>query len=170
MIHCNRLRIDTAYLSYKCSISTSSLEFQFQPLYCLTLCTQFVMSAKFRLRPLVQASSLLSHQPHQISPFLVPFLHNQHRAASILSALSDNPGAYNKKIRRGRGPSSGKGKTSGRGQKGQKARSKVRKGFNGGQTPDHIVNPIRGTDNRSTKFVSLSNHKTPLCYCHQVNF
>jgi hypothetical protein len=36
------------------------------------------------------------------------------RNTSILASLSDNPTAYNKRIRRGRGPASGKGKTSGR--------------------------------------------------------
>lgn len=42
-----------------------------------------------------------------IPTFLVPFLHQQSRNASILASLSDVPAAYNKKIRRGRGPSSG---------------------------------------------------------------
>lgn len=121
------------------------------------------MSAKPRLRPLLYISSLLSPQSHQISPFLVPFLCTQHRTASILSALSDNPGAYNKKIRRGRGPSSGKGKTAGRGYNGQKQHGKVPRGFNGGQTPDHIVNPIRGAENRNTKFVSPSTLKAEMC-------
>ncbi|MCJ1466202.1 YmL10 [Pseudocyphellaria aurata] len=110
------------------------------------------MSSKFRLRPLLQASSLLFHQPHQVSPFLVPLLHTPYRAASILSALSDNPGAYNKKIRRGRGPSSGKGRSSGRGLNGQKARGKAPRGFNGGQTPDYVLHPPRGTENRNTNF------------------
>lgn len=82
-----------------------------------------------------------------ISSFLVPFIHQQNRSASILSSLSDNPGAYNKKIRLGRGPSSGKGKTSGRGQKGQKARGKVPKQFNGGQTPEDIVHGKLGFTN-----------------------
>ncbi|KAF2821983.1 ribosomal protein L15 [Ophiobolus disseminans] len=76
-----------------------------------------------------------------IAPFLVPA---QQRCASILSSLSDNKGAYNKKIRRGRGPSSGKGKTSGRGQKGQHAHGKVPAGFEGGQTPLSITQPERG--------------------------
>ena len=70
------------------------------------------------------------------------------RHVSILSSLSDNPGAYKKKIRRGRGASSGKGKTSGRGQKGTKARSKVRPGFEGGQTPIAIVKGKRGFVNQ----------------------
>ncbi|KAF1927782.1 50S ribosomal subunit protein L15 [Didymella exigua CBS 183.55] len=68
----------------------------------------------------------------------------QQRSASILSALSDNSGAYNKRIKRGRGPASGKGKTAGRGQKGQHAHGKVPAGFEGGQTPQWITNPERG--------------------------
>jgi len=82
-----------------------------------------------------------------IASFLVPFIHFQARSASILSSLSDNASAYNKKIRRGRGPSSGKGKTSGRGQKGQKARGKVPKQFNGGQTPEAITHGKMGFKN-----------------------
>ncbi|KAK2755082.1 YmL10 [Arachnomyces sp. PD_36] len=69
------------------------------------------------------------------------------RHASILASLSDIPGAYNKRIRRGRGPSSGKGKTSGRGHKGQKQHGKVPAGFAGGQTPDIVVHGERGFDN-----------------------
>ncbi|KAI1288549.1 ribosomal protein L18e/L15P [Xylaria venustula] len=60
---------------------------------------------------------------------------SQTRSASILASLSDNPGAHQKRIRVGRGPSSGKGKTSGRGHKGQKQHGKVRPWFQGGQTP-----------------------------------
>ena len=75
----------------------------------------------------------------------------QRRHSSILSSLSDNPAAYKKKIRRGRGPSSGKGKMSGRGQKGTKARGKVRPGFEGGQTPIEIVKGKRGFVNRYVK-------------------
>ena len=71
----------------------------------------------------------------------------QYRAASILSSLSDNPGAYNKKIRRGRGPASGKGKTSGRGHKGQKQHGKVPAGFNGGQTTIEQAHGVRGFEN-----------------------
>ncbi|KAI6353083.1 hypothetical protein MCOR25_009192 [Pyricularia grisea] len=56
------------------------------------------------------------------------------RQASILSNLRDNPGAYNKRKRVGRGPSSGYGKTAGRGQKGRKARGAVNPWFQGGQT------------------------------------
>ncbi|KAK4177826.1 ribosomal protein L18e/L15P [Triangularia setosa] len=59
----------------------------------------------------------------------------QTRSASILANLSDNKGAYHKRIRRGRGASSGYGKTAGRGMKGTKARNKVNPWFQGGQTP-----------------------------------
>lgn len=53
--------------------------------------------------------------------------------------------------RLGRGTSSGKGKTAGRGQKGQKARGKVRLGFEGGQTPLYKRVPfLRGKGMRST--------------------
>ncbi|KAK5167697.1 YmL10 [Saxophila tyrrhenica] len=83
-----------------------------------------------------------------LAPFLYP---PSTRAASILTSLSDNRGAYNKKIRRGRGPSSGKGKTSGRGHKGQGQHGKVPAGFNGGQTPESVVHGERGFDNSAFK-------------------
>lgn len=66
---------------------------------------------------------------------------------SILSDLRDVSGAYNKRIRRGRGPASGKGKTSGRGHKGQKQHGKVPAGFNGGQTKDEVAAGRRGFNN-----------------------
>lgn len=125
------------------------------------------MTPSIIIRPVLipAVHRLLSRQVFQISPFLLPCLHTQQqnqqqqqqqfqtRPASILSNLSDNPGAYNKKIRRGRGPSSGKGKTSGRGHKGQKQHGKVPFGFNGGQTKDEDTNPIRGLNNRTAKYV-----------------
>lgn len=52
-----------------------------------------------------------------------------------LTNIADNPGARKPKVRLGRGRGSGCGKTSGRGQKGQRARGSVRLGFEGGQTP-----------------------------------
>ena len=82
-----------------------------------------------------------------VAPFLLPFLYTQQRGASILANLSDTPGAYHKKIRRGRGPSSGKGKTAGRGNNGQKAKGKVPRGFNGGQTPVEVTHGLRGFKN-----------------------
>ena len=65
-----------------------------------------------------------------------------------LNELSDNPGARKSRMRVGRGIGSGKGKTSGRGVKGQKARSGVAiKGFEGGQMPLHRRLPKRGFTN-----------------------
>jgi len=65
-----------------------------------------------------------------------------------LNELSDNPGATRNRKRVGRGIGSGKGKTSGAGVKGQKARSGVAiKGFEGGQMPLHRRLPKRGFNN-----------------------
>jgi large subunit ribosomal protein L15 len=65
-----------------------------------------------------------------------------------LNQLSDNPGARKSRLRIGRGIGSGKGKTGGRGGKGQTARSGVRiKGFEGGQMPLHRRLPKRGFNN-----------------------
>ena len=62
-----------------------------------------------------------------------------------LNELSDNDGATRPKKRVGRGPGSGKGKTSGRGLKGQKSRSGVAiKGYEGGQMPIYMRLPKRG--------------------------
>jgi large subunit ribosomal protein L15 len=65
-----------------------------------------------------------------------------------LTDLAANPGSRKKRIRVGRGIGSGKGKQSGRGGKGQTARSGVRiKGFEGGQMPLHRRLPKRGFNN-----------------------
>ena len=65
-----------------------------------------------------------------------------------LSELRDNSGARKVRRRIGRGIGSGKGKTGGRGVKGQKARSGVAiKGFEGGQMPLHRRLPKRGFNN-----------------------
>ena len=65
-----------------------------------------------------------------------------------LNEIRDNPGARQDRIRVGRGIGSGKGKTGGRGQKGQKSRSGVAiKGFEGGQMPLHMRLPKRGFNN-----------------------
>jgi large subunit ribosomal protein L15 len=65
-----------------------------------------------------------------------------------LNEIRDNPGAVKKRMRVGRGIGSGKGKTAGRGVKGQKARSGVAiKGFEGGQMPIHRRLPKRGFNN-----------------------
>ena len=65
-----------------------------------------------------------------------------------LSDIADNAGSRKKRMRVGRGIGSGKGKQSGRGGKGQTARSGVRiKGFEGGQMPLHRRLPKRGFNN-----------------------
>ncbi|MDX2265996.1 MAG: 50S ribosomal protein L15 [Hyphomicrobiales bacterium] len=65
-----------------------------------------------------------------------------------LNELRDNPGSSPDRKRAGRGIGSGKGKTAGRGVKGQKARSGVAiKGFEGGQMPIHMRLPKRGFTN-----------------------
>jgi large subunit ribosomal protein L15 len=66
-----------------------------------------------------------------------------------LNEIRDNPGAHHRARRVGRGIGSGKGKTSGRGGKGQTARAGVAiNGFEGGQTPLHRRLPKRGFNNR----------------------
>ena len=80
--------------------------------------------------PLVSSSARPS-----LANLLAALSIHQTRSASILASLSDNQGAHQKRIRVGRGPSSGKGKTSGRGHKGQKQHGKVKPWFQGGQTP-----------------------------------
>jgi large subunit ribosomal protein L15 len=65
-----------------------------------------------------------------------------------LSEIAGRPGARKTRKRLGRGIGSGKGKTAGRGGKGQTARSGVRiKGFEGGQMPLHRRLPKRGFSN-----------------------
>jgi large subunit ribosomal protein L15 len=62
-----------------------------------------------------------------------------------LNELKDKPGALKKRVRVGRGVGSGKGKTAGRGVKGQKSRTGVAiNGFEGGQNPIHMRLPKRG--------------------------
>ncbi len=81
--------------------------------------------------------------------------------SSILKELSDNPGARKSKTRVGRGIGSGKGKTGGRGVKGQKSRSGVSiNGFEGGQTPIHRRLPKRGFNNVSRKEFEVINLST----------
>src|SRR3979409_521138 len=69
--------------------------------------------------------------------------------AMKLNEIRDNKGAHYRAKRVGRGIGSGKGKTSGRGGKGQTARSGVAiNGFEGGQTPLHRRLPKRGFCNK----------------------
>src|SRR3712207_9537488 len=75
-----------------------------------------------------------------------------------LNELSDNPGAVKTRKRVGRGIGSGKGKTAGRGVKGQKARAGVSiKGFEGGQMPLHRRLPKRGFNPPNARDVNEVN-------------
>lgn len=75
-----------------------------------------------------------------------------------LNELSDNPGATSPRKRVGRGTGSGLGKTSGKGHKGQKARSGVAiKGFEGGQMPIYRRLPKRGFTNLFRKQYGVLN-------------
>lgn len=75
-----------------------------------------------------------------------------------LNDLRDNAGARKGRMRVGRGIGSGKGKTAGRGQKGQKARSGVAiNGFEGGQMPLHMRIPKRGFNNIFAKDFAIVN-------------
>ena len=69
-----------------------------------------------------------------------------------LNDIRDNDGAHKGRMRVGRGPGSGKGKTSGRGVKGQKSRTGVALlGFEGGQMPLYMRMPKRGFNNPFAK-------------------
>lgn len=74
-----------------------------------------------------------------------------------LNELKPNEGSRKVRNRVGRGTSSGNGKTSGRGQKGQKARGKVRLGFEGGQMPLYRRIPKRGFTNINRKEYAIVN-------------
>ncbi|MFC3076852.1 50S ribosomal protein L15 [Phenylobacterium terrae] len=69
-----------------------------------------------------------------------------------LNELAPREGSTKGRMRVGRGPGSGKGKTSGRGVKGQKSRTGVAiAGFEGGQMPLHMRMPKRGFNNPFAK-------------------
>jgi large subunit ribosomal protein L15 len=78
-----------------------------------------------------------------------------------LNEISDNKDAIKERKRIGRGIGSGTGKTSGKGHKGQKARSGVAvKGFEGGQMPIHRRLPKRGFTNiNRVPFAELNLNK-----------
>lgn len=79
-----------------------------------------------------------------------------------LHELSPTPGSRKKRVRVGRGLGSGLGKTSGRGHKGQNARSGggVRTGFEGGQMPLYRRLPKRGFKNVLRKEYAEVNVET----------
>ena len=74
-----------------------------------------------------------------------------------LNELKPAEGSRKVRNRVGRGDSSGNGKTAGRGQKGQKARSKTRLGFEGGQMPLFRRMPKRGFNNINRKVYAVVN-------------
>lgn len=75
-----------------------------------------------------------------------------------LHELRDNPGATKKRMRIGRGPGSGKGKTGGRGIKGQGSRSGVAlAGYEGGQMPLYRRLPKRGFNKPNQKSFAVVN-------------
>ena len=75
-----------------------------------------------------------------------------------LNQLSPRAGSVKARMRVGRGPGSGKGKTAGRGVKGQKSRSGVAlRAFEGGQMPLHMRMPKRGFNNPDAKVFAEVN-------------
>ena len=74
-----------------------------------------------------------------------------------LNELKPAAGSRSKRLRNGRGLSSGHGFTSGRGTKGQKAHGKTRLGFEGGQMPLYRQIPKRGFTNINRKEYAIVN-------------
>jgi hypothetical protein len=156
-------RVRVAALSISSSLTSFNISGASYQIRYSTIVNVTTMPPRIPLRTLAHSSHPLKSSS-TIPTFLLPFLNHapipqtstpnlrQTRCKSILSSLSDTPGAYNKKIRRGRGPSSGKGQKSGRGTHGQKARGKVPAGFTGGQTPDEVVHGKFGMKNVYVSF------------------
>ncbi len=84
----------------------------------------------------------------------------------LLSSLECPKGSRKTKKRLGRGESSGLGKTSGKGHKGQKSRSggNIPRGFEGGQMPLQRRLPKRGFHNRFKEYFSIVNLKDLGCF------
>ncbi len=82
-----------------------------------------------------------------------------------LHELNRSPGSTHRRKRRGLGPGSTLGKTAGRGQKGQYARSTVNRHFEGGQTPLYRRLPRRGFNNaifkQEYRIVNLGDFAVP---------
>lgn len=117
------------------------------------------MLRRFSLLSAKLKTSLLSPPPsHRFCAHLSQAIFKPHQSQIVstnfstvsllrLNDLRDNHGSTHKKIRKGRGIGSGKGKTAGRGHKGQKARGTMKFGFEGGQTPLRRRLPRRGFKN-----------------------
>ncbi|ATY62978.1 50S ribosomal subunit L15 [Cordyceps militaris] len=100
------------------------------------------IAAACRAWPATQVSSLTACLAHlSMQP------QHQSRPISVLANLTPNKGAVKERKRVGRGPSSGHGKTSGRGHKGQGQHGHVRPWFQGGQTPLIVKHGRKGFTN-----------------------
>ena len=94
----------------------------------------------------------------RVSPAVALEFFRRGRSGMKLHELNDNEGANRKKKRVGRGPGSGKGKTAGRGMKGQKSRSGVAiNGYEGGQMPLYQRLPKRGFNKPNRKRFAVIN-------------
>merc|ERR1712000_263460 len=118
-----------------------------------------------RILPASAARCCQAPAPSQLSTFTLTAClaslslqpSQQTRHASILSRLSNNKGSTQNRKRVGRGPSSGHGKTSGRGHKGQGQHGKVKPWFQGGQTPLIVQKGRKGFDNIRAPVMSEVN-------------
>lgn len=121
-----------------------------------------------RVVPLVRSNTALPPVNLSLTPLLLRSHSSSASAAPApqqvvtvlkLNNLFDNPGAVKKKRRVGRGVGSSKGKTSGRGHKGQKARAgaSIPPAFEGGQTKLYKLFPKRGFNNKNHE-----THMVPL--------
>lgn len=111
-------------------------------------------SPTISIKPNSTISTTSPFQSFPNNPRISDLLNSSHgigitRAYSLLALndLRDNKGARKKKRRVGRGIGSGRGKTAGRGHKGQKARGTHKFGFEGGQNPLRRALPKRGFKN-----------------------
>ncbi|XBW38454.1 hypothetical protein QEN19_004042 [Hanseniaspora menglaensis] len=84
------------------------------------------------------------------------------RSISIINDLYPNEAKIKKDRKLGRGPSSSKGRTSGRGMKGQKARNKVRALFEGGQTPQYLQLPKVGKNIEFLEYINRPMAELPV--------
>lgn len=83
---------------------------------------------------------------------------SEHKEQLKLHHLAPASGSKKKKIRVGRGEGGRRGKTAGRGTKGLKARSKLRPGFEGGQTPLAMRLPkLKGFTNPNKEMFAIVN-------------
>ena len=112
-----------------------------------SLLSSSILIPSFKPNPTLQPLRLIQCQCPILTP-KVPVAFEGIRAYSLLS-LNDlrDKVPRKQKTRKGRGIGSGKGKTAGRGHKGQRARGSGKLGFEGGQTPLRRRLPKRGFKN-----------------------